>query len=111
MATRIAMRHKDTGIVKDGFYGFSWTTFFFGFFPALFRGDFITFIGGFVIAFIIGLVTMGFGAFFVWIVWAFMYNKYYTRRLLERGYALAGSDADNALAASALGIVLPAVAA
>ena len=111
MATRIAMRHKETGIVKDGFYGFSWTTFFFGFFPALFRGDFITFIGGIVIVVIIGLMTAGIGGFLVGFVWAFMYNKYYTRRLLERGYALAGSEADNALAASALGIVLPTVTA
>lgn len=109
MATRIALRHKETGIVKDGFYGFSWTTFFFGFFPALFRGDFITFIGAFVITAIIGVVTLGFGAFFVGVVWAFMYNKYYTRKLIERGYMLAGSDADNTLAAAALGIALPAV--
>jgi hypothetical protein len=111
MATRIALKHKESGIVKDGFYGFSWTTFFFGFFPALFRGDFITFIGGFVISIIIGFVTLGVGALFVGFVWAFMYNRYYTRKLIERGYVLAGSDADNMLAASALGIALPAVPA
>lgn len=111
MATRIAMKHKDTGIVKDGFYGFSWTTLFFGFFPALFRGDFITFIGGFVIAVIIAFITMGFGAFLISFVWAFMYNKYYTRRLLERGYVFAGSEGDNTLAAAALGVAIPAMAA
>lgn len=111
MATRITLRHKDTGLVKNGFYGFSWTTFFFGFFPALFRGDFITFIGGFVISIIIAVITMGYGAFLIGVVWAFMYNKYYTRRLLERGYVLAGSDGDNALAASALGIIRPTVEA
>jgi hypothetical protein len=111
MATRIAMQHKETGIVKDGFYGFSWTTLFFGFFPALFRGDFITFIGGFVITLIIALLTWGIGAFFVGFVWAFMYNKYYTRRLLERGYVFAANEADNTMAASALGIILPPVAA
>jgi uncharacterized membrane protein (Fun14 family) len=111
MATRIALKHKQTGLVKDGFYGFSWTTLFFGFFPALFRGDFITFIGGFVVTVIIAVVTMGVGAFFVGLVWAFMYNKYYTRKLLEQGYELASSEGENALAASALGIVLPAAAA
>lgn len=111
MATRIALRQKDTGLVKDGFYGFSWTTLFFGFFPALFRGDFITFIGGFIISVIIAVITMGFGVFFISLVWAFMYNKYYTRKLLEKGYVLAGSDADNTLAASALGVAMPAVAA
>lgn len=107
MATRIALRHKESGIVKDGFYGFSWTTLFFGFFPALFRGDFITFIGGFVVSLIIGVLTLGIGAFFIGLVWAFMYNKYYTRKLIERGYVLSGSDADNVFAAFALGIVAP----
>jgi hypothetical protein len=111
MATRIILRHKESGIVKDGYYGFSWTTLFFGFFPALFRGDFITFIGGFVVLVIIALVTFGIGAFLIGLVWAFMYNKYYTRRLIERGYVLAGSDGDNAMAASALGIAVPAAAA
>ena len=111
MATRIAMRHKETGMVKDGFYGFSWTTFFFGFIPALFRGDFITFIGGFIVSLIIAIMTAGLGAIFISIVWAFMYNKYYTRRMVERGYEFAGSDGDNVLAAAALGIApLPAVA-
>ncbi|MDB5777433.1 MAG: hypothetical protein JWP38_3566 [Herbaspirillum sp.] len=105
MAIRIALKHKETGIIKDGFYGFSWTTLFFGFFPALFRGDFITFIGGFVIYVIIAMMTFGIGAFFVGFIWAFMYNKYYTCKLIERGYVLAGSDADNALAASRLGVV------
>jgi len=104
MATRIALKHKESGIVKDGYYGFSWTTLLFGFFPALFRGDFVTFIGGFVVSMIIALFTLGFGALFINIVWAFMYNKYYTRKLMERGYVLSGSDADNSLASSALGV-------
>ena len=108
MATRIALKHKETGIIKDGYYGFSWTTFFFGFFPALFRGDFITFIGGFVIYVIIAMMTLGIGGFFVGVVWAFMYNKYYTNKLLERGYMFAGSDADNVVAAAKLGIAMPA---
>jgi uncharacterized membrane protein (Fun14 family) len=113
MATTIALKHKDSGIVKTGFYGFSWTTFFFGFFPALFRGDFITFIGGFVVSAIIAVMTFGIGAFFIGLVWAFMYNKYYTRKLMENGYELAGTDSENALAAAALGVVLnkPAAAA
>ncbi|QNA87828.1 hypothetical protein G4G28_03940 [Massilia sp. Dwa41.01b] len=110
MATRISMRHKESGIVKDGFYGFSWTTLFFGFFPALFRGDFITFIGGFVVSLIIAFLTMGVGALFIGLVWAFMYNKYYTRKLMERGYVLAGSDGDNIRAAATLGVAIPAVA-
>lgn len=74
----------------------------------MFRGDYITFIGGFVIYMIIAVFTLGFGGFFVGFVWAFLYNKYYTSKLLERGYVLAGSEADNAVAAAKLGLVLPA---
>ena len=107
MAIKIALQHKETGITKDGYYGFSWTTLCFGFFPALFRGDFITFIGGFVIAVIIGLMTAGIGALLIGVVWAFMYNKYYTRKLIERGYAFAGSESENSLAAASLGIAYP----
>src|ERR1043165_4089248 len=100
MASRIAMKHKESGLVKDGFYGFSWTTLFFGFWPALFRGDFITFIGGLVIIVILALLTFGIGAFIAMLVWAFAYNKYYTRKLLEKGYAFAGSESENALASA-----------
>ncbi len=107
MATRIALKHKDSNIMKDGFYGYSWTTLFFGFIPALFRGDFMTFIGGFLIYAIFGFFTLGLGAFFLGFIWAFMYNKHYTRKLLERGYVLAGSDSENAQAAAELGIALP----
>jgi hypothetical protein len=110
MATKIALKHKQSGVTKLGYYGFSWTTFFFGFFPALFRGDFLTFIGGFVVSTIIGILTLGMGLLFINLVWAFMYNKYYTRKLLEGGYELVGSSGDNTLAASALGIVSPASA-
>jgi len=111
MATRIELRHKDTGIVEDGYYGFSWTCLFFGFFPALFRSDYLTFFGGLVVAASITTMMGGLGTLLVWIGLPLMYNKSYTQRLLARGYELAGSDADNALAAAALGIAQPAVAA
>ena len=68
---------------------------------------FITFLGGIAIMVIVGAATMGIGAFVIGVAWAFFYNKYYTRKLLERGYRLASTDAENARAASALGIVAP----
>lgn len=106
MATKISLKQKSTGLTKDGFIGFSWTTFFFGMFPALFRGDFITFIGAFVIFVILALATFGVGAWIAMIIWAFMYNKYYTRKLIEKGYALNDTPELNAKAAQALGISL-----
>jgi len=106
MATRIRMSNPASGLIKDGFHGFSWTTLLFGGFPALFRADFLTFIGYFAIAFILVMVTGGIGSFLLWIIWPFMYNKYYTRRLLERGFRFAGSNAENQRAAEAVGASL-----
>ncbi len=80
------MINNSTGISKTGFHGFSWTTFFFGPFPALFRADYLTFIGYFAIAVIISAVTAGVGWFLMCIVWAFIYNGFYTKKLLEKGY-------------------------
>ena len=106
MAIKIAMKNTQNGLTKDGYYGFSWTTLFFGGFPALFRGDFITFLGLFAIAFIIGLITAGFGAFLVVIFWAFMYNKYYTKKLIEKGYRFNATAVENNAAAKAIGLAL-----
>ncbi len=92
MATQIQLRHPVSGLTKTGFYGFSWTTLFFGTFPALFRGDFITFIGGFIILMIIAFMTFGLGALLAMFIWAFLYNKYYTRKLIESGYQLHPGD-------------------
>ena len=97
MATKIPMRHAETGIIKKGLYGFSWTTLFFGGFPALFRGD--IFIGLALI--VICILTGGIAG----IIWAFVYNKKYTLGLIEKGYVFAGSDADNELAKHKLGIM------
>lgn len=110
MATAVNLKNSTTGLTKTGYFGFSWTTLFFGFFPALFRGDFITFIGGFVIAIIIALATVGIGVLVISTIWAFMYNKYYTRKLIEKGYALNDSPAINRQAAEALGISLNQIA-
>ena len=106
MASMIPMKNFENGLTKDGFYGFSWTTLFFGGFPALFRGDFITFLGLFAVLFVIGLITAGIGAFILMIAWAFMYNKYYTKKLIEKGYRFNGSAEQNAAAANAIGVSL-----
>lgn len=104
MATTVILKQKSTGILRMGYFGFSWTTLFFGFFPALFRADFVTFIGGFIISSIIAVLTNGVGMGLIFLIWAFMYNKYYTCRLLEKGYVFADTEARNIQAAIALGV-------
>lgn len=88
MAHPVRLIHKDSGIIKQGYYGFSWTTLFFGSFPALFRCDFLTFVGSIIVYLIIALATAGIGNLVAGLIWAFFYNGYYTRRMLERGYRL-----------------------
>jgi hypothetical protein len=107
MAIRVMLRNPTTGLLKTGYVGFSWTTFFFGMFPALFRGDFLTFIGAFAVLLILGILTAGIGSGIAMFVWAFLYNRYYTRRLLERGYLLNDSPGINAYATLKLGISQP----
>jgi len=104
MASIVMLKHRDSGIVRRGFYGFSWTTLFFGFWPALFRSDFITFIGGFVVLVLLGVFTFGIGSAIAMFVWAFLYNKYYTRKLLERGYTFVDSDGATTEAKLRLGV-------
>ena len=104
MATKIKMKQKDTGLTKDGFVGYSWTTLFFGSFPALFRGDYITFIGVFVVLVILGVLSLGIGTFLAMIVWSFIYNKYYTRKLIEKGYQFNDTPELNKVGEHALGI-------
>ena len=82
-----------------------WTTLFFGPFPALFRQDFLTFVGFFVVTVVLALLTAGIGNVIAGIAWAFMYNRYYTRKLLERGYQLEGSGLMVSEAAAKLGVV------
>ncbi len=99
MATRIMMRNSTTGIVKKGFYGFSWTTLLFGGFPALFRGDFVM---GLVFI-VLGVLTGGISN----VILAFFYNKTYTTKLVEAGYQFADHETRNAMARARLGITTP----
>jgi hypothetical protein len=89
------MRHPELGITKKGFYGFSLTTLCFASFPALFRADFLTFFVGLGISILVAVAVRSahvsttisyFLIYLPWLIWAFMYNRFYTCRLLERGY-------------------------
>lgn len=86
------LNHPHTGQTKVAPVGFSWTMFFFGFFPPLFRGDWkwfaITFVGGIILA----LMSGGLLGWVVGFVSAFIWNKSYLTGLIEKGYQLRGSQ-------------------
>lgn len=76
--TTIKFEHPTTGKIKKAPVGFSWTTFFFGFFPALFRGDW----KWGIIMLILLIITAGLAGF----VFMFIYNKIYINGLIKAGY-------------------------
>lgn len=84
---------NDVDNYKECKIGFSWTTFFFGFFVPFIRGDFKWGAIILVIQFILAFLTMGIGSFVVSMCFSFFYNKLYINDLLQKGYAPA-SDAD-----------------
>ena len=81
MATTVEMQHRTTGIRKQGFFGFSWTYLFFGFWVPLFRGHFAM-AGIHLVVSIVSVFAFGIPQ----IVLAFFFNKFYTLRLIEDGY-------------------------
>lgn len=83
---------NSTGAVKAIKVGFSWTTFFFGFLPALFRGDLKWAIIILAIEIVLGTFTVGIGAWATGVVFAFIYNKLYINDLMKKGYSPASEQ-------------------
>jgi len=90
MAKSIMMKHKDSGIGKKGFYGFSWTYLFFGWFVPLFRGE----LGTGALHLVFTIFTLGFWQLIV----CFLYNRQYMERMLQAGWTL--NDSAEAMAAA-----------
>ena len=90
MAKQIKLKSPTTGVETTGFYGFSWTYLFFGFFVPLIRGE----LGVAALHLLFSMFTFG-----VWqLIVSFLYNKQYTVRMLEKGYQFneTGVNLDNA---------------
>ncbi|MCB1537368.1 MAG: hypothetical protein H6865_04000 [Rhodospirillales bacterium] len=96
MATIIPIRHVESGLVRDGLYGYSWTYLFFGWFVPLFRGELMVA----ALHALFTFLTVG-----VWqVIASFIYNRQYMTRMLTQGWVLAGTEEQNAKARAALGI-------
>lgn len=85
------------GVAKEVKVGFSWTTLFFGFFPALFRGDLKWAVIMFIASAVVGVFTFGLGAWVPGIIFSFIYNQMYIKELLEKGYLPSNEYAHDAL--------------
>lgn len=86
---RVNLTNPTTHQVKQVKVGFSWTVFFFGFFPMLFRGDWKWFAITLLVQLVVGVPTAGIGSGIVDIVLSFIYNKLYINDLLSAGYVPA----------------------
>jgi len=93
---KITLKHKDSGVIKTAPTGFSWTTFFFGCFPAFIRGD----IKWGIIMFGLAFLTFGVS----WLVFPFIYNKQYIKGLMEKGYVPADEYSRNIITSKGIAI-------
>jgi len=93
VAREVILKHQ-SGLMRKGYIGFSWTSLLFGCFPAIFRGDWfgcLLYVG---LSVLLAVLTLGIGNIVLMIVWAILYNKWHLKRLIEKGYRLAdGSEA------------------
>ncbi|WEV38789.1 DUF2628 domain-containing protein [Lactobacillus sp. ESL0680] len=86
---KVRLKNKNNNI-KEVKLGFSWTEFFFGWWPMLIRGDFKWAIISFVINVVLFIFLGAFSAA-AWypytLIMAFFYNKLYIKDLIAKGYA------------------------
>lgn len=75
---QVTFENPLTGAMKMAPVGFSWTTFFFGFFPSLFRGHWV----GAIVQLLLSFLTLGLSN----LVFMFIYNKMYVKQLLGEGF-------------------------
>jgi hypothetical protein len=95
---QVSLVNPTTNQVKQRKLGFSWTTLFFGFWPALFRGDW----KWALIQLPLSIITFGLSS----IVFAFIYNKIHLNGLIEQGYR--PSDEFSYTALRGKGLIFPA---
>ncbi len=96
MASSVIIQNPTNGLTRKGYFGFSWTYLFFGWWVPLIRGE----LGVAALHFLFTCITLGVWQFIV----AFLYNKQYMTRMIEKGYVLKDDEATMARARAALEI-------
>lgn len=94
----VLVKHQQSGLVKKGYFGYSWTYLVFGWLVPIFRGE----VGIGVLHLLLTAFTFG----IFQIVMPFLYNKQYMTRLLTSGWQLSDEESAMAAARLKLGIAL-----
>ena len=76
--------HKESGLVKKGYLGYSWSYLFFGWFVPIFRGE----LGVGLLDLAITLFSAGLSQ----LIFPFIYNRQHMTRLLLSGWQLDTQD-------------------
>jgi hypothetical protein len=84
---KVLIKHAPSGLIKNGYVGWSWTYFFFGWLVPIFRGE----IGVGVLHLVLTFFTCG----IFQIVMSFLYNKQFMTRMLTNGWVLADTEEKN----------------
>jgi hypothetical protein len=95
----IFVRHRESGLVKRAYLGWSWTYQLFGWFVPVFRGE----VGIALLHLAITIFTFG----IFQIVMPFLYNKQQMTRLLTSGWELSDSEEVETYARKQLGMPMP----
>jgi hypothetical protein len=93
---KVALKHEQSGLMKNGYVGYSWTYILCGWLVPIVRGE----IGVGVLHLVLTLVSFG----FFQIIMPYLYNKQYMTRMLTSGWQLADSEEINQFARLKLNI-------
>lgn len=87
--SKLYFENTTTGEERYAPVGFSWTSFFFGFFPCAWRQDWLAAIVIFCLSVLTSMVG---GWLALWILQGFFYNKWYITKLIEKGFTVKASE-------------------
>ena len=94
---KVRLIHPSSGLVKNGYVGYSWTYLVFGWFVPMFRGE----LGIGVLHFAFTLISAGLSQ----LIFPFIYNRQFMTRMLTTGWQLDEADDNYELAKRKLGIL------
>jgi len=81
---KVRLIHQNSGLVENGYVGYSWTYLVFGWFVPMFRGE----MGIAVLHFAFTLISVGLSQ----LIFPFIYNRQFMVRMLTSGWHLDPSD-------------------